>query len=474
MSDASNNCPKLTWGIVGGGMMGLTLALRLARLGQKVTILEAAPEIGGLASKWQIADFTWDKHYHVTLLSDKYLRNLLSELDLEEQVRWVETKTGFLTDGRLHSMSNSWEFLRFPPLNLWEKFRLAGTILLASRIRDERPLERIPVADWLRKWSGSGAFHKLWLPLLKAKLGNAYQRVSAAFIWTTINRMYRARKSGLKKEMFGYVPGGYASVLGRLRTELDSLRVDVLTSCPVQQVAKAETGGLTISTCNSESLKFDRVVLTTPSFTVSRLCEDLCEEEVEQHQSIEYLGILCASLVLKQGLDKYYVTNITEPNVPFTAVIEMTALVTPQELGGNHLVYLPRYVTSDDESWQWSDEEIQERFLQAIESLYPNFRRDDVVAFRVSRVKEVMALPTLNYSEKVPTTPTSVENLFVVNSAQIIKGTLNVNEVIEVAESALQEHLIPSIEDHRPEKLPSPVITGTHNDQANCELVARS
>ena len=45
-------------------------------------------------------------------------------------------------------------------------------------------------------------------PLLRAKLGDAYQAASAAFIWATIQRLYAARRSGLKKEMFGYVPGG--------------------------------------------------------------------------------------------------------------------------------------------------------------------------------------------------------------------------------------------------------------------------
>lgn len=464
---------QLHWGIVGGGMMGLTLALRLAQAGQRVMVLEAAPSIGGLASTWQIADFTWDKHYHVTLLSDEYLRKLLEELDLEQTIRWVETKTGFLTDGKLHSMSNSWEFLRFPPLNLWEKFRLASTILWASRIKSPDNLEGIPVADWLRKYSGGGAYRKIWLPLLKSKLGEAYRRVSAAFIWTTISRMYRARNSGLKKEMFGYVPGGYATVLDRLQRKLAELGVEIRTSCPVREVVPTADDQLLIHPQSGESLEFDRVVLTQPSSKVECLCPSLSSAELQQHRSIEYLGILCASMVLKRGLADYYVTNITEPNVPFTAVIEMTALVSPEELGGQHLVYLPRYVTADDPGWNWSDDEIQARFLESVERLYPEFDRNDVAAFRVSRVKEVMALPTLNYSKSVPPTATSIENLFVVNSAQILKGTLNVNEVIEVAENALRDHLLPSL-NNRTTAADTVSFTGdiTHGQQMR-ELVAR-
>jgi hypothetical protein len=44
---------------------------------------------------------------------------------------------------------------------------------------------------------------RIWLPLLKSKLGDNYRITSASFIWATIARMYAARRSGLKREMFG-------------------------------------------------------------------------------------------------------------------------------------------------------------------------------------------------------------------------------------------------------------------------------
>src|SRR5262245_32411536 len=166
------------WAVIGGGMLGMTLAYRLAQCGQRVTLCEAAPQLGGLASAWNLGDAVWDRHYHVTLLSDTHLRALLDELGLEREMRWIETKTGFYCGGKLYSMSSSWEFLTFPPLSLWERLRLGGTIFLASKIRNWRRLEKISVADWLRRWSGRGAFEKIWLPLLRAKLGEAYRQTS--------------------------------------------------------------------------------------------------------------------------------------------------------------------------------------------------------------------------------------------------------------------------------------------------------
>ena len=47
------------FGIVGGGILGLTLALRLAQRHQRVTLLEAADHVGGLADAWTLGDVTW-------------------------------------------------------------------------------------------------------------------------------------------------------------------------------------------------------------------------------------------------------------------------------------------------------------------------------------------------------------------------------------------------------------------------------
>ena len=227
--------------IIGSGFLGLTLALRLVEQGNQVTVYESASEIGGLASAWQLDDnIVWDKHYHVTLLSDSFTRKIVEEIGLKDEFEWVETKTGFYTDGRLVSMSNTLEFLKFPPLDLISKFRLGGTIFYASRVKDWKALEKISVEDWLTRLSGKKTFEKIWKPLLKAKLGEAYKETSAAFIWATIQRLYAARNSGLKKEKFGYVRGGYARVLGRLSDVLVDKGVDIRLNSPVENIEKAE------------------------------------------------------------------------------------------------------------------------------------------------------------------------------------------------------------------------------------------
>lgn len=441
-------------GIVGGGILGMTLAWRLRAAGHEVTIIEGAATTGGLAAPETIGGFTWDRFYHVILLSDQHLRALLAELELDDRLRWGTTRTGFYTDGKLYSLSTSLDFLRFPPLSLLDKCRLALTILRASRIRDGRPLERIPVADWLLRWSGRRTFERIWLPLLKSKLGENYRRASAAFIWAIIARMYAARRSGLKRELFGYVEGGYDVVLRRFRERLEAAGVRFACGRAAQRVGPDPAAGearpeVTVDLGGGTRLRFDDVILTVPAGRAAQLCPGLTPAERARLEAVTYQGIACLALILKRPLAGYYVTNITEEGVPFTAVIEMTALVDRSRFGGHTLVYLPRYLTQEDPLWQEEDGVIQERFVAALERMHPGFRREDIVAATLSRVREVLAVSTLDYTARcLPPVETSVPGVWLANSAQIANGTLNVNETVGLANQAAAA-ILPRLA-HRP------------------------
>jgi len=418
-------------------MLGMTLAHRLAQQGKRVTLVESASQLGGLASAWHIGEVVWDRHYHVTLMSDAFLRRVLRELDLERDIEWTETRTGVYADGRLHSVSNTLELLRFPVLGWLDVLRLGATILRASRIKDWRRLENIPVSEWLERWSGKRAFERFWLPLLRSKLGEAYTETSAAFIWATIQRLYAARRPGMKREMFGAVRGGYARVLQRFSERLDTDGVRTRLGAPVARV-KPAGAQVEVVFQNGGSEAFDHVVVTLAAPLAARLCAGLSDDEMRRLSGARYLGIVCASVLLRKPLCGYYVTNLLDAGLPFTGVIEMSALVRPEHFGGRGLVYLPRYLAPEDPFFEESDAGIEALFLDGLARVYPQARRDDVLAFRVSRVRYVMALPTLGYSKRLPPTDASAPGLHLVNSAHIVNGTLNVNETVQLAERAAE------------------------------------
>jgi len=428
--------PERTAAIVGGGMLGLTLALRLSERGERVTVFEAAPEFGGLASAWELGGITWDRHYHVTLASDLRLRALLSELGLEDEMRWTEVGTGFYSGGRWYPMNGALDFLRFPPLGLVDKIRLGLTILRASRIADPLPLEETLVEPWLRKHSGDTTFERIWRPLLLAKLGDRYEQASAAFIWAIIVRLYAARRAGIGAERFGYLPGGYARLLGTLQAKLESAGVTLRASTPVAAV-EAAGEGVAVRLASGETQHFGRVVVTAAAPLAARMVPALLPEERERLTSKLYGGIVCASLLLDEPLGPYYVSNLTDDWVPFSAVIDMSSVVDRSQWNGQALVYLPKYVKPTDPLFDQSDDDIQEQFLAALERMYPNFSRARVRAFRVSRVRAVFPIATLGYSRMVPPIVTSVPGVYLLNSAHIVNGTLNVNETVALVERGI-------------------------------------
>lgn len=429
-----------TWCVVGGGALGLTLALRLAENGRKVTLLEASDRLGGLADAWQVGALTWDRHYHVTLLSDSYLRGLLGDLGLADELVWGSTRTDFYMNGRFDPLNNAIDYLKFPPLGLIDKMRLAATILYASRIDNSRRLEKIAIEDWLTRLSGRRTYEVIWKPLLRAKLGENYKKASAAFIWAIIRRLYAARRSGLKTEMFGYIDGGYARVFKRFSQVLQEKGVELATGTPVRRVA---ANGRMLSVETPKGVRtFDRVVVTTAAPLAVRMCAGLQPEETAKLNGILYQGIICASVVMSRPLRGAYLTYIADETVPYTAVIEMSALADrDKQLGGHSLIYLPRYVGSGDPMFEMSDNDIEASFLPALLRMYPEVSRADITAFKVSRVRQVLAISTLNYSEKLPSITTSIPGLSIVNSAHIINGTLNVNETIKLAHDSLPELL---------------------------------
>jgi hypothetical protein len=89
-----------------------------------------------------------------------------------------------------------------------------------------------------------------------------------------------------------------------------------------------------------------------------------------------------------------------------------------------------------------------------------------------------MALPTLNYSERLPQMQTSIPGVWAVNSAHILKGNLNVNETIQIAEEAIDTVLAPTIESSKrtctSQVEPASQPTIESHDEADRELVARS
>jgi protoporphyrinogen oxidase len=441
-------------GIIGGGWTGLVLAHQLSQMEHEISIFERENQLGGLATYHHYGDFFWDRFYHVILPTDKALLGFMADIGLGDRIRWQQTLTGVYVDKAFHSVSTTKEFLLFPPLNMWQKFRLGLTIFLGARIRNWRKLEKITVEDWLIQYSGRTTYEKFWKPLLLAKLGESYQRVSAVFIWTYIKRLFEAREdSSARKEQMGYLEGGYKTALDHLEQQLTGRDVRIQLNTSVAHIEPNADGGVWV-TANKQRELFDKVIFTGPVNVLQQVVDPRLVAVSESSRAIEYLGVICMVLVLDRPLTPFYVLNIADDRIPFTGVIGMSTLVDTEQTGGHYLVYLPKYVVSDHPLLKQSDEAIKALFYQGLFAMYPELKAAHIVSMHINRAFKVQPLQVLNYSEIIPQVRTLHPDFYVLNTSQFVNDTLNndsvtrhVNQFLKNQESVFSAAEVEQVEE---------------------------
>ena len=57
--------------VIGAGAMGLAAAYHAVRRGHQVTVLEAAPEAGGMAAHFDLGGLSIERYYHFVCKADR-------------------------------------------------------------------------------------------------------------------------------------------------------------------------------------------------------------------------------------------------------------------------------------------------------------------------------------------------------------------------------------------------------------------
>jgi protoporphyrinogen oxidase len=425
-------------GIVGGGIMGISLGYFLSQQGVQVQVFEASPMLGGLADAITLEDgVSVDRFYHTILSSDSHLRQLCTELGIADRLRFHETRMGFYHQGAIHSMNDIIEFLRFPPLGWIDRFRLGLTVLYAQFVRDWHRLEGISVEKWLLRLSGQRTFENIWRPMLKAKFDGGFEDTPATYIWARLVRMKSTRSGASQKEEAGHLIGGYVTLIRAMAEQIEAAGGQVHLGCPVEEII-VEQGCARGVRIGHEVHPFDVVVAALQIPLLRELIPGAGQDYREFLGNTDYLGVVCPLLVLDRPLTGFWTLNITDDRVPFTGIIETTSYIDPEFVGGHHLVYLPKY-TAPGSQWQrMSDREIKETWLQHLDTMFPDFDRSWIRYFLVHRERYVEPLHRLNSSELIPQVKTPVENLYLATTAQIYPALTNSESVTRHARQVAQ------------------------------------
>lgn len=419
--------------IVGAGATGLALGYLLARQRHEVTILEAGARAGGLLATFEIGGGRLEHFYHHFFTHDAEIRWLLRELNLEDRVLFRPTTMGVLRGGRIWPFDGPLDLLRFGAVGLSARVRfglssmaLAGRAALAER-EDE------PAIGWFRRWAGKAATDAIWEPLLRCKFGDAAERVPLAWMAGRLRQRARSRSGG--GERLGYLDGSLQVLVDRLLEELGRCGASIRLGTRVLRLLVRDGTVQGVRTPDGD-IEADRVVCTIPTPLLADLTEEFSPEYARELRKIEYLAAICTILAVPKQLSPVYWLNVADPGYDFGGVIEQTNLIDPAAYGGMHILYLSRYLRTDNPLWSMDDATLLDREIGQLKRLF-NGGPSVIAEHRIFRARYAAPLTDMGFHRKIPRHRSPLENLFVAAMPHIYPDERSVNNSIRVAAATL-------------------------------------
>jgi protoporphyrinogen oxidase len=376
--------------VVGGGLAGLAAADGLVSRGLSVEVVEAAPEVGGLARSVLVGGEEIEAYYHHLFPQDRDLRDLIARLDLGDQVEWRRASTAILADGRVHPFDSVLDMLRFSPLTLGARIRLGlGSAVALVRSRGSG-LEGQKVGEAGPRWFGVRGYDVLWRPLLEGKFGPYAPDVDLIWLVRRMLQRANARKRG-SGDRLGYLRGGLSRLAKRYVEDLSGRGVTVTCGARVESLSL--DGGLWRIASGGREVRARAVVACLSGEALAGLVA-LPEPYRGTVAQIPYRGVVCALLELDRQLSSYYWTSLLErTDLACLAVIEHTNFVPSDRYGGRHLVYLTHYVEVGGRAWDASVEEIVASAEGVLRAINPDFHRSWIQAAHLSRDEWAQPVP---------------------------------------------------------------------------------
>ncbi len=427
-------------GVVGGGILGTSLALRLAQAGARVTVIERGPSLGGLAGAFDFGGHEVDRFYHVITPADRRMIAMAEEVGLGDQLRFNPVGAGFFANGEMHDFNGVGDLLRFSPLSPVARLRL-GMFVAQCQLRSSySKLDEIPLEAWLRRICGNQVWERIWKPLLDSRFDGDPSGLPATYLWARTRRMSGARNSkGSGGEEMGHIVGGHQRLIDAMVARAEELGVETLTEAPVSGLAMAADGSVTGVELDDRTIEFDLTIPTLQPPALRFLLPERHRDLLAPYPQ-RWLGCVCPIVKVKRSLLPYYAVNIVE-KTPITSAIETTQVLGTERTDGLHLVYLPKYCAPDAAEQSEDDESVYRRFSDYLARLSPGFSRDEVVDWTVQRAKLVEPVHTIGPEHDVRVAPVwpRVEGLALASNAQIYPYLLNGDSVMGFAEGVAGE-----------------------------------
>lgn len=411
--------------VVGGGFTGLAACYRLLKLGHSVTLYEKNQDLGGLAISLRGHKWRWflEKYYHHWFTNDQSALKLASEIG--HKVLILTPRTDVYYGGQISPFDSPISVLKFPHLGLADKIRVGLVTMYLKILMDYSRLEGQLALEWVQKYMGKRATKIIWEPLFGGKFGKYKDKIALTWFWARIKK---------RTPKLAYPAGGFGAFTHKLVTEIRKHGGEIYTGLGVGQIRSSKSGVL-LTTDSGNKQRFDKVIVTAPSFVLPKMLPQLPKPVVKKLSSIEHLFAQVLILRLKKNfLRKTYWLNVTENGSPFLAVVEHTNLLSPKHYNGEHIVYIGNYLPPDHPYLAMSAKELLLVFHPQLAKIN-SFYRKHLIGLELFSVPGAQPIVDLNYVRKIP--PMNVlPNVYLANIDMVYPWDRGTNYAIEMGERA--------------------------------------
>jgi protoporphyrinogen oxidase len=420
--------------IIGAGAAGLAAAYDLAGAGHRVTIYEAAPNVGGLASGFKEPGWEWtlERFYHHWFQTDHSVLTLIDEIGARDKVLFPRPITAVYYRGKFYAFDSTLAQLKFPGLSLFDKLRAGPAGLYLRFSKNWLALEKVTARDWLSKWTGPGAFKKLAEPLLIGKFGEEhYREVNMAWFWARVHS---------RTPRLGTFVGGFQAFFDTLAEAVRQRGAAIHLNAAVRAIVPRDGGGLTLET-PAGATKFDVCMATTSPRLLTRLVPALPSAYLAQLHALKSMGAVVLILALTHQLSEegIYWHNLPKgEGFPFLALCEHTNFVSPQYFGGDHIVYCGDYLVPGHEYFAMTHDELLERFLPALPRFNSKFDRSWIRKSWLFREPYAQPVPPVNHSRNIPDIRTPIPRLYFASMSQVYPWDRGTNYAVEIGRRTAQ------------------------------------
>jgi protoporphyrinogen oxidase len=441
--------------VIGAGYAGLSAAFDLCKAGCKVTIYEKDSDIGGLAGTFEMSPgVRVEKFYHHWFTNDVDVLGLIDELGLSHLKQYRASNTGLYFTNSIFRLASPLDLLSFPGIPFIDRIRTGIMALVARRVNDWKPLEDISAEDWLIKIGGKKAYDAIWKPLMQGKFGVEAPNVSAVWMWNKLKLRgsSRDKKGG---ESLVYFGGGFGALTDGIRKSLEAMGVSIVLNTGVQRILTENGKAVGVQTERGIH-RADSVLCTIPLPQFLQMTPDLPVDYRAQCEQIRFLGNSCLVLRLSRSLSSTYWLNVADPSFPFVGIIEHTNLDAKENYGGDHIVYLSKYLPTTEKLFSFTPDEMLEYCIPFIQQIFPEFDRSWILSHHVWKAHYSQPVITKHYSTLIPSLETPIDGLWLCTMAQVYPEDRGTNYAVRYGRRVAKEILArfyTSNSSHEPETL---------------------